>query len=621
MKKLFLLATTFITIFNSPRAQTTPGRYLYNNLVPRPVSIIPLKGTFLLSSKVTIYVDQRDTATKKIGEMLASQVRAQTGFFLKVSDSKPIVSNGIYITAQNVPDSIQGEGYLLVVTPSRVTINARTAKGRFYGMQTLLQMIPVGTSSLTTAAISIPSVSIFDNPRFSWRGVMLDVGRYFYSVNFLKKFIDYMAMHKLNTFHWHLTEDHGWRIEIKKYPRLTDIAAWREATQFNRTQINNTPSGGYYTQDQIRQIVAYAADRYITVVPEIEMPGHSLAALVAYPELSCTGGPFQMPVKWNIQKDVYCAGNEKTFEFLENVLTEVVSLFPSPIIHIGGDECPKDRWKQCTKCQARIRALGLKDEFELQSYFIQRIEKFLLTKSKNIIGWDEILEGGLAPNAAVMSWRGIKGGIEAAKQHHNVVMTPTDYFYFDYYQSEPYLEPIASGNGPVTSIKKVYSYEPVSPELTQTEARYIIGVQGNVWSEYIQSPEKVEYMLYPRAAALAEIGWTQPDLKNWTDFSRGMEAQYARYQQAGINYAKSAYNVDITIVSDSLHNTGKVTLSTNSFMPLIRYTTDGNEPTEVSTLYEGAFTVTKPTGIKAAVFKDGKIAGKISEVAVIFINK
>jgi hexosaminidase len=347
------------------------------------------------------------------------------------------------------------------------------------------------------------------------------------------------------------------------------------------------------------------------------MPGHSLAALVSYPELSCTGGPFQMPVKWNIQKDVYCAGNEKTFEFLENVLTEITTLFPSPIIHIGGDECPKDRWKNCPKCQARIKALGLKDEFELQSYFIHRIEKFLLTKNRNIIGWDEILEGGLAPNASVMSWRGTKGGIEAAKQKHNVVMTPSEYYYLDYYQGEPYLEPIAIGNGGMITLKKVYDYEPVSNELTPNEAKYITGVQGNVWSEFIHSPEKVEYMLYPRAAALAETGWSSKSSKDWNDFIKRMEIQYLRYDKAGIRYSKSAFNVTFTLNFDSLNKYTQVDLNTLSYMPVIRYTTNGNEPTEASPVYSKAIRINKPTLLKAATFKNGKRFGKISEIAVM----
>jgi hexosaminidase len=612
-----LICTAFLFAV-SINAQQSKNKQPYIAIIPKPLSLVPGQGQFLLSSNTRILVEPGKPATKKIAEMLAAQIQSQTGIELLVSEGKKDKStNAIVFSAKNIPGSLEKEGYKLSVNHTLITIQAKTPNGQFYGMQTLLQLLPVNETPTGKKSIPLPAVAIYDKPRFSWRGVMLDVGRNYYSIDFLKKFLDYMSMHKLNTFHWHLTEDHGWRIEIKKYPKLTQVGAWRGGTQFDRTQVNNIPHGGYYTQEQVKELVAYAADRYITIVPEIEMPGHSLAALVAYPELSCTGGPFQMPVKWNIQKDVYCAGNEKTFEFLENVLTEITSLFPGPIIHIGGDECPKDRWKNCPKCQARIKALGLKDEFELQSYFIHRIEKFLLTKHRNIIGWDEILEGGLAPNASVMSWRGIKGGIETAKQKHNVVMTPSDYYYLDYYQGEPYLEPIAIGNGGMISLKKVYDYEPVSSELTPAEAKYITGVQGNVWSEFIHSPEKVEYMLYPRAAALAETGWSAQSSKNWNDFSKRMEIQYLRYDRAGIRYSNSAYNVTFTPNYDSVNKYTLVYLNTLSYDPLIRYTTNGNEPIETSAVYSKAIIINKPTLLKAATFKNGKRIGKISEIAVM----
>lgn len=618
---LTVLFCFVLLLAENARAQQVKSKHQNIAIIPNPRSLDTGQGEFLLSSNTCIYVEPGKSASKKIAEMLAAQIMSQTGIKLLVKE-KIInkATNAIIISSVNAPDSLLSEGYQLSVNRRVITIKAKTPNGQFYGMQTLLQLFPVGDVITGKNTIPLPAVVIHDKPRFSWRGVMLDVGRYYYSIDFLKKFLDYMSMHKLNTFHWHLTEDHGWRIEIKKYPRLTQVGAWRSGTQFDRTQVNSIPHGGYYTQDQVKELVAYAADRYITIVPEIEMPGHSLAALVAYPELSCTGGPFQMPVKWNIQKDVFCAGNENTFEFLENVLTEVTALFPGKFIHIGGDECPKDRWKNCPKCQARIKALGLKDEFALQSYFIHRIEKFLLTKNKNIIGWDEILEGGLAPNASVMSWRGIKGGIEAAKQQHNVVMTPSDYYYLDYYQGEPYLEPIAIGNGGMISLKKVYDYEPVSNELSSNEAKYIIGVQGNVWSEFIHSPEKVEYMLYPRAAALAETGWSIQSSKDWNDFTKRMDIQYLRYKRAGINYSNSALNVICNLNYDSLNKSTLVNFSTLSYNPVIRYTIDGNEPTENSFVYSKAFIIKKPTLLKAATFKNGKRIGKISEIAVMADN-
>jgi hexosaminidase len=515
ISKNLILSFLFLYLASSIFAQPELGLDKYLSIIPKPMSVKETPGNFIIGEKTKIYVDGNNNCLKKIGEMLSSQLKLETGYDIVVIE-KPgnSMKNSIILTQNDVVDTLGAEGYNLIVTPQNVTIKSLNPAGVFYGIQTLLQLLPVKSKDQTTLRLVLPCVEIVDKPRFEWRGMMLDVGRYFYSVDFIKKYIDYLAMHKMNTFHWHLTEDHGWRIEIKKYPKLTQIGAWREATQYDKatSQLDQNPHGGYYTQDQIRDVVAYANDHFVNIVPEIEMPGHTQAALVAYPELSCTGDSLKMPVYWNIQKDVYCAGNEQTFQFLEDVLTEVADLFTSPIIHIGGDECPKDRWKSCAKCQAKIKAEGLKDEHELQSYFIRRIEKFLQTKNKRIIGWDEILEGGLAPNAAVMSWRGIVGGIAAAKQHHEVIMSPNNYTYFDYYQGEPYLEPVAIGG--LLTLEKVYSYEPVPAELNAKEAQYIKGVQANVWSEFIHSPEKAEYMSFPRVAALAEVGWTDPKLKN-----------------------------------------------------------------------------------------------------------
>ena len=622
LHKKIILSFLLLYLVNSIVAQPEHGLDKQISIIPKPMFVKEAAGNFNIGKKTKIYFDVNNTSLKKIGEMLSAQLKLETGYDISVNE-KPgnITRNAIILTQNDAADTLGAEGYNLSVHPEKIIIKSAHPVGVFYGMQTLFQLLPFKSDVINTKRFNIPCVEIIDKPRFGWRGMMLDVGRYFYSVDFIKKYIDYLAMHKMNSFHWHLTDDQGWRIEIKQYPKLTQIGAWREATQYDRatSQIDKNPHGGFYTQDQIREVVAYANDRFVNIVPEIEMPGHSMAALVAYPELSCTGGPFKMPLYWNIQKDVYCAGNEQTFKFMEGVLSEVADLFPSPIIHIGGDECPKDRWKLCSKCQARMKAEGLKDEGELQSYFIRRIENFLLTKNKRIIGWDEILEGGLAPNAAVMSWRGIKGGIAAAKQHHDVVMTPTDYSYFDYYQGEPYLEPVAFGG--LLTMENVYSYEPVPVELNAKEAQFIKGVQANVWSEFIHSPEKVEYMSFPRAAAMAEVGWTDPKLKNWDDFKRRMEDQYRRYDQAGLNYARTAYNVRYSIKTDTVNHTAKVILTTGSYQPDIRYTTDGHEPTLKSKKYEGAFTVSVPSTIKAATYKNGKVAGKISATSVIIGNK
>ncbi len=355
----------------------------------------------------------------------------------------------------------------------------------------------------------------------------LDVCRHFIPVEYVKRYIDLMAMHKMNIFHWHLTDDQGWRIEIKKYPKLTEVAAWRLQ--------DGKRYGGFYTQDEIRDVVAYAADRFVTVVPEIEMPGHSLAALAAYPEYSCTGGPFEVGTTWGIFEDVYCPGNDATFTFLEDILTETLALFPSEFIHVGGDECPKVRWKACPKCQARIKAEGLKDEDELQSWFITRMSRFLESKGRRLVGWDEILEGGLAPGATVMSWRGTKGGIAAAKANHDAVMTPSSHCYLNFWNTEKKDDP-GHTTGRVTTLEKVYSYEPTPAELSPEEAKHILGVQANVWTEYITDGPTVDRMAYPRACALAEVAWTPADQKDWEDFSRRLETHLQRLNALDVNY-------------------------------------------------------------------------------------
>jgi hexosaminidase len=611
MKKLLPLMLMLLNVC-SLRAQNASNHQPLS-IIPYPVSVSTSGSKFVISKSTVIRIDANNPELRQIAQAMAGTLKGLINGPITIGiNNGSKAPNSIVLTLNHTADTLGDEGYKLSVNSGGIVISADKPQGIFYGLQTFKQLLPVKASNSTVA---IPAADIIDKPRFKWRGLMLDVGRYFYSVDFIKKYLDYMAMYKLNTFHWHLTEDHGWRIEIKKYPKLTQVGAWRGGTQFDRAanQVDNNPHGGYYTQDQVREIVAYAKDRYITVVPEIEMPGHSLAALVAYPELSCTGGPFKMPVLWGIQKDVYCPGNEQTFTFLQDVLTEVAALFPGPIIHIGGDECPKDRWKLCPKCQARIKAEGLKDEHELQSYFIKRIENFLLTKNKRIIGWDEILEGGLAPNAAVMSWRGIAGGIAAAKQHHDVTMTPANFMYFDYYQGEPYNEPVAIGG--LLTLEKVYAYEPVPAELTADEAVYIKGVQANVWSEFIHSAEKVEYMLLPRAAAMAEVAWTPARLKNWEGFKERMEDQYQRYDAMGIHYSKSAYNVWQT-VTNAANKSATITLTTNSARPEIHYTTDSTEPTLTSPVYKAPFQVTTPATIKSATFKGGKQVSKVSVTSV-----
>ncbi|MDX1702620.1 MAG: family 20 glycosylhydrolase, partial [Melioribacteraceae bacterium] len=454
--------------------------------------------------------------------------------------------------------------------------------------------------------LSVPGLTINDAPRFQWRGVHLDVGRHLYKVEDIKKYIDYLAMHKMRQFHWHLTEDQGWRIEIKKYPKLTSIGAWR-----NETMGDGKKYGGYYTQEEIKDIVRYADSRFIEVIPEIELPGHSVAALAAYPEFSCTGGPFEVATTWGVHSDVYCAGNEKTFKFLEDVLNEVIPLFPSKYIHIGGDECPKTRWEECQRCQRRIKNEGLKDEHELQSYFIQRIEKFLLTKNRQIIGWDEILEGGLAPQATVMSWRGIQGGIEAAKQGHDVIMTPGSHCYFDHHQGDPAFEPHAFGNR--LTLTKVYSYEPIPEELTADEEKYVLGAQANVWTERLQTFKDVEYMLMPRLAAISEVVWSPKKIRNNSKFVKKMETQLQRYDYLDINYATSAYNATISTEFNEQTNTLDITMNSELGNTSIYYTTDGSVPNNESNKYTGRLKINESTTVKAVSYKDERRMSNVTE--------
>jgi hexosaminidase len=527
-------------------------------IIPKPASLQMSNGRFLVDANTKIsYGPGLENEAKFLSELLGTW------------DGKnvTIIPNDVNIEGSielKLTDSIQySEGYFLSVKHNRITVAGNSSKGVFYGIQTLSQLMPTSIEKKENniTALTIPNVQIEDSPRYGYRGMMLDVGRHFFPVDFIKRYIDLLAMHKMNRFHWHLTEDQGWRIEIKKYPQLTEVGAWRNGTivgHFPGEKNDNKRSGGFYTQDEVKNIVKYASVRHITVIPEIEMPGHASAAIASYPYLSCfpkeaTVVPENMMSQkskelqkqgtiklvqesWGIYKDVFCAGNDETFNFLEDVLDEVLPLFPSKFIHIGGDECPKDSWKRCPKCQDRINKLGLKDEHGLQSYFIHRIEKYIYSKGKSIIGWDEILEGGLAPNATVMSWRGEKGGIAAAKQSHNVIMTPTTYCYFDYYQSKDNREPLAIGG--FLPVEKVYSYNPDSKELTSDEAGYITGGQANLWTEYMETPDKVEYMLLPRMTALSEVLWSPQNIRDWSDFRERFNQMAARYDALGIIYAK-----------------------------------------------------------------------------------
>ncbi len=480
------------------------------------------------------------------------------------------------------------EHYRLTVTQRSITVSAAEHAGLFYGLQTLRQLLPSNgghTSRNADAAWAIPAVEIDDRPRFVYRGMHLDVGRHFFPVSFIKQYIDLLAMYKMNTFHWHLTEDQGWRIEIKQYPRLTEVGAYRKETiverNFDPYIGDGTPYGGFYTQDEIRDVVAYARTRYVTVIPEIEMPGHSSAALAAYPELGCTEGPFDVATKWGVHEDIYCP-SEQTFAFLQDVLTEVMDLFPSPYIHIGGDEAPKTRWRESELAQEVIRRKGLADEHELQSYFIKRIEHFLSAHGRRLIGWDELLEGGLASEATVMSWRGMTGGVEAARQGHDVIMTPTSHVYFDYYQGDPEHEPLAIGG--LTPLERVYDFEPVPDELTNAESSHVLGAQGNVWTEYMKTTDYVEYMILPRMLALAEVVWSPKEARDWGSFARRLPAQFRALDDLSVNYRIPHVG---GLERDRITLDHEISISLNTLIPEteIRYTTDGTDPTDQSPLY------------------------------------
>jgi hexosaminidase len=500
-------------------------------IIPKPAEFSVHEGRFEMNKNTTLKFDANNKEVARIASFFNEYLQNVYGFQLATNGTGNAVSFKI-ISALNLGN----EGYLLKVSTDGVVITAAKPTGLFYGMQSLKQLLPVEADN---ESLEITGVDIKDQPRFAWRGNMLDVGRHYFPVSFLKEYIDILASYKINTFHWHLTEDQGWRIEIKKYPLLTEISHWRDETELGHhgsgQGMDGIGYGGFYTQDQCREIVRYAAERYITVVPEIEMPGHSSAALAAYPNLGCTGGPYKVKGTWGVHSDVYCAGKDETFQFLKNVLDEVMDIFPSEFIHIGGDECPKIEWEKCADCQKRIKDQELENEHELQSWFITQIDHYLSSKGRRLIGWDEILEGGLAPEATVMSWRGIKGGIAAARQKHDVVMSPNSHMYIDYYQSKNKDdEPLAIGG--FLPVEKVYSYEPIPEELSAEESKHILGVQTNLWTEYVATTKKAEYMLLPRLQAQAEVAWTPKEYKDFEDFSKRLEMDYLRLDKSGINY-------------------------------------------------------------------------------------
>ncbi len=583
-------------------------------VIPLPQEITKSKGDlFMLNSNTQIVYPKGNEVQKQTAEFLADYIQLSTGINLKVTDETS-TDNTIILKADYKAD--KPESYTLTVTGKQITINGSDDAGTFYGVQTLRKSMP---ADATQSTVAFPAVDIKDYPRFAYRGQHLDVSRHFFSAEFIKKFIDILALHNINRFHWHITDDQGWRIEIKKHPELTKIGSQRDETVIGRNtgKFDGKPYGGYYTQEEVKDIVAYAQKKFITIIPEVDLPGHMLAALTTYPNLGCTGGTYKVSGEWGVFDDVLCAGNDSTYTFLEDVYSEIIDLFPSKYIHIGGDECPKTRWKACPKCQAKIKAEGLKAddkhsaEDKLQSYVISRIEKFLNSKGRQIIGWDEILEGGLAPNATVMSWRGMEGAVTAAKQHHDAIMTPTSHLYFDYYQTrDTQDEPLAFGG--YVPIEKVYGFEPVPAELNADEQKYIIGVQANLWTEYIPDSKQVEYMILPRMAALAEVQWTEPAKKDFAAFLPRLNKLLKLYDRLDYNYAKHIFDVSSKIEPSADKKVSTVTLSTADNAP-IYYTLDGTAPTEKSTKYTQPIEIKANAELKAAAFRDHKASKVYSE--------
>lgn len=611
MKKNLLISAFLVVLIQQGVAQEI-------SLIPQPVKVEKGNGQFLLTKETVITATNDED--RRAARLFNEYLKATFGFSLDIDRQEG--KDYIRLVTRQFIQAPSKDAYSLKIGKDGVVIEGDTYAGTFYGLQTLMQLLPVGK---TTAfkSLPLPYITIEDYPRFNYRGLHLDVSRHFFPVAFIKKYIDYISYHKMNYFHWHLTDDQGWRIEIKKYPELTNTGAWRHGTIIGRypgTGNDNIRYGGFYTQDEVREVVRYAAERHITVIPEIEMPGHASAAIASYPFLSCfpaketviPANPSEASKRvdgkkvqetWGVFEDVFCAGNDSTFLFLENVLSEVLELFPSRYIHAGGDECPKSNWKKCPKCQARIRAEGLKDEHELQSYFIQRMEKYLNAKGRVLIGWDEILEGGLAPNAVVMSWRGESGGIEAAKQKHYVIMTPQKPMYFDHTQTRNEDSVTIGGYNP---LEAVYAYEPIPKELDEAAARFVLGAQANLWAEYLKNPSKVEYMLFPRLSALSEALWSPKEKRSWTDFEKRLQTQFRRYEQWGANYSKAYYEVKVNILPAPKNIGLQVVAEPRDRKGELQYTISSQ-----LTKYSKPIILQKSTDLEIRYFRNGNLVNAI----------
>ena len=611
MKKTLIILSVLLAA-----AACAPKNVQTINVVPYPNEVQIKSGEFCVAGADVKYDAAADERTKALIEAFAQQLSLVTGAESAVSEDNGEIA---FILDAEMPH----EAYTLNVTKNGVEVKASGLNGFNYAIQTIKQMLPVEVFGKVAAADkewTLPCVKINDAPRFGYRGLHMDVSRHFFDMDEVKRYLDIMEVHKLNTLHWHITDDQGWRLEIKKYPRLTEVGAVRKQTLvghlFDSEVYDGTPygEGCYFTQDQVREILDYAAGKGITVIPEIDLPGHMLAALAAYPELGCTGGPYDVWGKWGVADDVLCVGKEKTMQFLEDVLTEVCELFPAEYVHIGGDECPKVRWEKCPHCQAKIAELGLKDddrfqaEHYLQGYVTSRMEEFLASKGKKLIGWDEILEGELAPNATVMSWRGVAGGLQAVRMGHDAIMTPNTFFYLDYYQSlDKENEPLAIGG--YLPVEKCYSYEPTVEGMTEEEKAHILGVQANLWTEYIATPDHLHYMLLPRLAALAEVQWCQPEVKSWERFLDSADEFCGIYDIMGYKYGDHLFDTrGVCETGDGV----SVVLEAQGETP-IRYTLDGSEPTVDSPLYTEPVKITESCTIKARSERGGLMSGRTFE--------
>ncbi len=595
-----ILLSSFCLIGTTCVAATTASY----NVIPQPQEVkLTSEAPFILHDNVEIAYSG-NTDMKRCADFLAEYIKENTGIQLKVTDNTNDAEK--IVLKCDLADNNK-EAYKITISQKGIEINGASAAGVFHGVQTLRKAVPVEESD----KVSLPAGNVYDYPRFEYRGTMLDVSRHFFSVDEVKTFIDMCAMHNLNNFHWHLSEDQGWRIEIKKYPKLTEIGSMRKETVIGRNpgKWDGKPYGGFYTQEQAKEIVKYAADRFINVVPEIDMPGHMRAALAAYPELGCTGGPYDVWTQWGVSEEVLCAGNDKTLQFIKDVLNEIMDIFPSQYIHVGGDECPKTRWEKCPKCQARIAAEGIKAkngfsaEMMLQAYVTNFAYNVVKSRGRTMIGWDEILEGDIPQDAIVMSWRGSAGAIDGAKRGNKVILTPNTHLYFDFYQSKDIqFEPFAIGG--YTPVEKVYNFEPVPSELKGDRTKYVIGAQANLWTEYIPTFKHVQYMVLPRMAALSEVQWTNPALKDFNSFKNRIPALFRLYDACNYNYAKHLGDVAATYTPNTKDKALDVVFSTLKDNE-IYYTLDQSEPTDKSLHYTGPIQIKNSSIIKAVALRNG----------------